>query len=71
MAVGLAIRVSFIFNRNSRIASPVTVTLCVPLRLEVVISRPPHGVRSAGLQHFFVKRRAVEFPPLLQKLLNK
>lgn len=40
-------------------------------RLEVVISRPPHGVRSANLQHFFVKRRAVEFPPLLQKLLNK
>ncbi|KAL8438824.1 hypothetical protein Efla_003861 [Eimeria flavescens] len=40
-------------------------------RLEAVISRPPHGVRSAGLQHFFVKRRAVEFPPLLQKLLNK
>ncbi|KAL8272375.1 hypothetical protein Esti_003665 [Eimeria stiedai] len=40
-------------------------------RLEAVISRPPHGVRSVGLQHFFVKRRAVEFPPLLQKLLNK
>ncbi|KAL8435568.1 hypothetical protein ACSSS7_002413 [Eimeria intestinalis] len=40
-------------------------------RLEAVISRPPHGVRSAGLQHFFVKRRAVEFPQLLQKLLNK
>ncbi|KAL8445789.1 hypothetical protein Emed_005345 [Eimeria media] len=39
-------------------------------RLEAVMSRPPHGVRSAGLQHFFVKRRAVEFPPLLQKLLN-
>ncbi|KAL8455604.1 hypothetical protein Emag_000599 [Eimeria magna] len=33
-------------------------------RLEAVMSRPPHG-------HFFVKRRAVEFPPLLQKLLNK
>ncbi|XP_026190539.1 mismatch repair endonuclease PMS2 [Cyclospora cayetanensis] len=40
-------------------------------RLAVVISRPPHGIRSTALQHFYVRRRPVEFPPLLQKLLNK
>ncbi|KEP63960.1 UNVERIFIED_CONTAM: DNA mismatch repair protein, C-terminal domain-containing protein [Hammondia hammondi] len=39
--------------------------------VEVLLSRPPLGVRTSALQLFFVNKRVVEFPPLLQKLINK
>ncbi|PHJ18640.1 dna mismatch repair c-terminal domain-containing protein, partial [Cystoisospora suis] len=40
-------------------------------KLEALLSRPPFGVRTAAHQQFFVNRRVVDFPPLLQKLINK
>ncbi|KFG31664.1 DNA mismatch repair protein, C-terminal domain-containing protein [Toxoplasma gondii GAB2-2007-GAL-DOM2] len=39
--------------------------------VEALLSRPPLGVRTSALQLFFVNKRVVEFPPLLQKLINK
>ncbi|PFH37226.1 hypothetical protein BESB_036840 [Besnoitia besnoiti] len=37
----------------------------------VLLSRPPLGIRTSALQLFFVNKRVVDFPPLLQKLINK